>query len=139
VLAFGTAASGTTGEIRATNAITSFYSDERLKTDITEISGALDKVMQLRGVTFRANELAESFGYSNNKEQVGVIAQDVEKVLPQIVVPAPFDIMQLQEGVEISRSGENYKTVHYDKLVPLLIQAIKEQQIMIEELQKKVG
>ena len=135
----GTAASGTTGEIRATNAITSFYSDERLKTDITEISGALDKVMQLRGVTFRANELAESFGYANNKEQVGVIAQDVEKVLPQIVVPAPFDIMQLQEGVEISRSGENYKTVHYEKLVPLLIQAIKEQQIMIEELQKKVG
>jgi len=123
----GTAGSNTTGEIRATNAITSYYSDERLKTDITEISGALDKVMQLRGVTFRANELAESFGY------------DVEKVLPQIVSPAPFDIMQLQEGVEISRSGENYKTVHYEKLVPLLIQAIKEQQIMIEELQKKVG
>ena len=138
-LGVGTAASGTAGEIRATNAITSFYSDERLKTDITEISGALDKVMQLRGVTFRANELAESFGYANNKEQVGVIAQDVEKVLPQIVVPAPFDIMQLQEGVEISRSGENYKTVHYEKLVPLLIQAIKEQQIMIEELQQKVG
>jgi len=135
----GTAGSNTTGEIRATNAITSYYSDERLKTDITEISGALDKVMQLRGVTFRANELAESFGYSTEKEQVGVIAQDVEKVLPQIVSPAPFDIMQLQEGVEISRSGENYKTVHYEKLVPLLIQAIKEQQIMIEELQKKVG
>ena len=138
-LGVGTAASGTTGEIRATNAITSFYSDERLKTDITEISGAVDKVMQLRGVTFRANELAESYGYVSNKEQVGVIAQDVEKVLPQIVVPAPFDIMQLQEGVEISRSGENYKTVHYEKLVPLLIQAIKEQQLMIEELQKKVG
>jgi len=135
----GTAASATAGEIRATNAITSFYSDERLKTDITEISGAVDKVMQLRGVTFRANELAESYGYVSNKEQVGVIAQDVEKVLPQIVVPAPFDIMQLQEGVEISRSGENYKTVHYEKLVPLLIQAIKEQQLMIEELQKKVG
>jgi hypothetical protein len=135
----GTAASGTTGEIRATNAITSFYSDERLKTDITEISGAVDKVMQLRGVTFRANELAESYGYVSNKEQVGVIAQDVEKVLPQIVFHAPFDIMQLQEGVEISRSGENYKTVHYEKLVPLLILAIKEQQLMIEELQKKVG
>jgi hypothetical protein len=135
----GTAASATAGEIRATGDVTSNYSDERLKTDITEISGALDKVMQLRGVTFRANELAESFGYSTEKEQVGVIAQDVEKVLPQIVVPAPFDIMQLQEGVEISRSGENYKTVHYEKLVPLLIQAIKEQQIMIEELQKKVG
>jgi cell wall assembly regulator SMI1 len=138
-LGVGTAGSATTGQIRATDTITAYYSDERLKTDITEISGALDKVMQLRGVTFRANELAESFGYTNIKEQVGVIAQDVEKVLPQIVVPAPFDIMQLQEGIEISRSGENYKTVHYDKLVPLLIQAIKEQQVMIEELQKKVG
>jgi len=135
----GTAGSNTTGEIRATNAITSYYSDERLKTDITEISGALDKVMQLRGVTFRANNIAESYGYSSEKEQVGVIAQDVEKVLPQIVVPAPFDVTQLQEGIEISRSGENYKTVHYEKLVPLLIQAIKEQQVMIEELQKKVG
>lgn len=135
----GTAASGTTGEIRATNAITSYYSDERLKKDITEISGALNKVMQLKGVTFRANELAESYGYTSDKEQVGVIAQDVEKVLPQIVVPAPFDRIQIQEGVEISRSGENYKTVHYEKLVPLLIQAIKEQQVMIEELKKKVG
>jgi len=138
-LGIGTAASGTTGEIRATNAITSYYSDERLKKNITEISGALNKVMQLKGVTFHANELAESYGYNSDKEQVGVIAQDVEKVLPQIVVPAPFDIMQLQEGIEISRSGENYKTVHYEKLVPLLIQAIKEQQVMIEELQKKVG
>lgn len=138
-LGVGTAASGTTGEIRATNAITSYYSDERLKKDITEIDGALDKVMQLKGVTFRANDLAESFGYSSDKEQVGVIAQDVEKVLPQIVVPAPFDRIQIQEGVEISRSGENYKTVHYEKIVPLLIQAIKEQQVMIEELKKKVG
>ena len=83
--------------------------------------------------------MAESFGYTNKDEQVGVIAQDVEKVLPQIVKPAPFDIISLQEGIEISRSGENYKTVQYEKLVPLLIQAIKEQQVMIEELQKKVG
>jgi hypothetical protein len=138
-LGIGTAASSTTGEIRATNAITSFYSDERLKENITEIDNAIEKVMSLRGVTYNANQLAESFGYTNKDEQVGVIAQDVEKVLPQIVKPAPFDIISLQEGIEISRSGENYKTVQYEKLVPLLIQAIKEQQVMIEELQKKVG
>jgi hypothetical protein len=138
-LGVGTAASGTTGEIRATNAITSFYSDERLKENITEIDNAIQKVMSLRGVTYTSNQLAESFGYTNKEEQVGVIAQDVEKVLPQIVKPAPFDIISLQEGIEISRSGENYKTVQYEKLVPLLIQAIKEQQVMIEELQKKVG
>jgi hypothetical protein len=135
----GTAGSGTAGEIRATNAITSFYSDERLKENITEIDNAIDKVMLLRGVTYNSNQLAETFGYTNKEEQVGVIAQDVEKVLPQIVKPAPFDIISLQEGIEISRSGENYKTVQYEKLVPLLIQAIKEQQVMIEELQKKVG
>jgi len=138
-LGVGTAGSATTGEIRATNAITSFYSDERLKENITEIDNAIEKVMSLRGVTYNANQLAESFGYTNKDEQVGVIAQDVEKVLPQIVKPAPFDIISLQEGIEISRSGENYKTVQYEKLVPLLIQAIKEQQVMIEELQKKVG
>jgi hypothetical protein len=138
-LGVGTAGSATTGEIRATNAITSFYSDERLKENITEIDNAIEKVMSLRGVTYTANQLAESFGYTNKDEQVGVIAQDVEKVLPQIVKPAPFDIISLQEGIEISRSGENYKTVQYEKLVPLLIQAIKEQQVMIEELQKKVG
>lgn len=135
----GTAASGTTGEIRATGDVTSNFSDERLKKEITEITNALDKVMQLKGVTFRANELAETYGYSSTKEQVGVLAQDVEKVLPQVVVPAPFDRIQIQEGVEISRSGKNYKTVHYEKIVPLLIQAIKEQQVMIEELKKKVG
>ena len=138
-LGVGTAGSATAGEIRATNAITSFFSDERLKENITEIDNAIDKVMSLRGVTYTSNELAESFGYANKDEQVGVIAQDVEKVLPQIVKPAPFDIISLQEGIEISRSGENYKTVQYEKLVPLLIQAIKEQQVMIEELQKKVG
>jgi hypothetical protein len=138
-LGVGTAASGTTGEIRATNQITSFYSDERLKENITEIDNAIEKVMSLRGVTYNSNQLAESFGYTNKDEQVGVIAQDVEKVLPQVVKAAPFDIISLQEGIEISRSGENYKTVQYEKLVPLLIQAIKEQQVMIEELQKKVG
>jgi glutamate-1-semialdehyde aminotransferase len=138
-LGVGTAGSATAGEIRATNAITSFYSDERLKENITEIDNAIEKVMSLRGVTYNANQLAESFGYANKEEQVGVIAQDVEKVLPQIVKPAPFDIISLQEGIEISRSGENYKTVQYEKLVPLLIQANKEQQVMIEELQKKVG
>lgn len=138
-LGVNTAPSGTAGEIRATGSITGFFSDQRLKKDITEITNAVDKVMQLRGVTFRSNEIAESYGYTSDKEQVGVLAQDVEKVLPQIVVPAPFDIMQLQEGIEISRSGENYKTVQYEKIVPLLIQAIKEQQMMIEELQKKVG
>jgi hypothetical protein len=121
-LGVGTAASGTAGEIRATNQITSFYSDERLKENILEITGALQKVMALRGVTYNSNELAESFGYTNKETQVGVLSGDVKKVQPEAVKPAPFDIAE--DGS--SKSGENYLTVQYEKLVPLLIEAIKE-------------
>jgi hypothetical protein len=134
----GTAASGTAGEIRATNNVTAYYSDERLKENITTISSALSKLLTLRGVTFNSNKIAEQYGYTDKKEQVGVIAQDVEKVLPQVVVPAPFDIAQDEDGNEYSKSGENYKTVHYDKLVPLLIEAIKEQQEIIVDLQNRL-
>jgi hypothetical protein len=134
-LGIGTAASGTAGEIRATNQITSYYSDERLKEDIVEIQDALEKVMSLRGVTYKPNSIAESLGYKKQNE-VGVIAQDVEKVLPEAVKPAPFDIM-LFENTEISRSGENYKTVQYEKLVPLLIEAIKELNKEVQQLKGK--
>jgi len=132
-LGVGTAASTTTGQIRATNDIVSYYSDERLKENIQLIPNALDKVMTLRGVTYNANQLAESFGFINKEKQVGVLAADVEKVLPEAVKPAPFDIM-LFESVEISKSGANYKTVQYEKLVPLLIEAIKELNKEIKQL-----
>lgn len=133
-LGVGTANSGVSGEIRATNQITAYYSDERLKENIELIPNALDKVMQLRGVTYTSNQIAEQYGYKNKDKQVGVIAGDVQKVLPEAVKPAPFDIMQLGEGIEISKSGENYKTVQYEKLVPLLIEAIKELNIEIKNL-----
>ena len=133
-LGIGTAASGTAGEIRATNQITSYYSDERLKESIELIPNALDKVMSLRGVTYQPNSIAEALGYKKQNE-VGVLAQDVEKVLPEAVKPAPFDIM-LFENIEISRSGQNYKTVQYEKLVPLLIEAIKELNKEIQNLKE---
>jgi hypothetical protein len=133
-LGVGTAASGTTGEIRATNAITSYYSDERLKENIAVIENALDKVQSLSGVTYNANSIAESYGFTDKSKQVGVLAQQVKQVLPEAVKPAPFDILQLNEGIEISRSGENYMTVQYEKLVPLLIQAVKELKEQVDQL-----
>jgi len=132
-LGVGTAASGTSGEILASNQIISYYSDERLKENIEPIENALDKVISLRGVTYNSNQLAESFGYINKEKQVGVLAADVERVLPEAVKPAPFDIM-LFENTQISKSGENYKTVQYEKLVPLLIEAIKELNNEIKQL-----
>jgi hypothetical protein len=133
-LGVGTAASGTAGEIRTSGDITSYYSDERLKTNINLIENALDKVMALRGVTYNSNELAESFGYTNKEKQVGVLAGDVHKVLPEAVKPAPFDLIKIDENTEISRYGEYYQTVQYEKIVPLLIEAIKELNLEIKKL-----
>jgi hypothetical protein len=121
----GTAASGTTGEIRATADITSNYSDERLKNIHGTIPNALDKVKSLGGYYFTENETAKSLGYNNDAQQVGVIAQEVEKVLPEAVKPAPID--------------DKYLTVQYEKMVPLLIEAMKEQQAKIEELEARLA
>jgi hypothetical protein len=120
----GTAASGTTGEIRATNNITAYYSDDRLKTRIGVIDDPIGKVMSLSGFYYEANETAQALGYEVKKE-VGVSAQEVQAVMPEVVAPAPID--------------EQYMTVRYERLVPLLIEAIKAQQVQIDELRAKLG
>lgn len=122
-LGVGTAASGTAGEIRATNNITAYYSDDRLKTKLGPIEGALEKVLSLSGFYYEANEVAQAFGYEVKKE-VGVSAQEVQAVMPEVVAPAPID--------------EKYLTVRYERLVPLLIEAIKEQQQQIQDLKLKL-
>jgi len=121
-LSLGTTATGVAGEFRATNAVTAFYSDRRLKTEIGRIENALDKIDQLTGVIYTQNKLAEEFGYNNYDEQVGLYADDVKRVQPQVVKPAPFDLDENNQ----SKSGENYLTVQYEKLVPLLVEGIKE-------------
>lgn len=122
-LGVNTAASGTAGEIRATNNITAFYSDERLKTKIGNIENALDKVKQIETMVYHANEIAVELGYDASIIEVGVTAQSVQKVQPEVVVPAPID--------------DKYLTVRYEKLVPLLIEAIKELEAQVAELKAK--
>jgi hypothetical protein len=85
--------------------------------------------MKLNGYYYRENALAKSLGYNNDYRQVGVSAQEVESVMPEIVTSAP---------INLNFQGANFKTVHYDKLVPLLIEAIKEQQKQINELKMKL-
>jgi hypothetical protein len=121
----GTAASGTSGEIRATNQITSFFSDDRLKTRTGNIQNALEKVLSLDGFHYYANETAVALGYDASKQEVGLSAQQVQAVLPEVIAPAPID--------------PQYMTMHYERLVPLLVEAIKEQQKQIEELKAKLG
>jgi hypothetical protein len=120
----GTAASGTAGEIRATNNITAYYSDDRFKTNLGNIPDALAKVLTLNGFYYEANELAQSYGYEK-KLEVGVSAQQVQAVQPEVVAPAPID--------------EDYLTVRYERLVPLLIEAIKELNAKVTTLEQVVA
>jgi hypothetical protein len=109
-----------TGQISATDDIIAFASDERLKENIQPLDNALDKVMRLSGFTYNFNEIGQSLGFDGSIRYVGVSAQEVQAVLPEAVKPAPAD--------------PNYITVQYEKIVPLLIEAIKELKEEINEL-----
>jgi len=119
----GTAASGTIGEIRATDAITASYSDDRLKNRLGTIENALDKVKNLTGFYYEANDLAQSLGYTVKRE-VGLSAQDMQKQFPEIVTTAPID--------------DKYLTIWYEKTAPLLVEAIKELANQVEEIKKTI-
>lgn len=122
---------------RAYYGIIANASDERLKENIVKIPNALNKLLSIDGVTFDWNaEKTQKCGFSpSDKHEVGVLAQQIQKVLPEAVAPAPFDYDYV-DGKKISKSGENYLTVKYEKIVPLLIEAIKDQQAQIEELKR---
>jgi hypothetical protein len=119
-LGVGTAV-GATGEIRATNNITAYYSDDRLKTRLGNIENALAKVMSLNGFQYEANETAQALGYTVRPE-IGLSAQEVQAVLPEVVVPAPID--------------EQYLTIHYERVIPLLVEAIKELKKEFDSIRK---
>ena len=127
--------SGVDGRIDASNDIVAYSSDKRLKENIKLIQNPLSKIDSLSGFTYNWNEKAEEVaGYDRTQSMVGVFAQDVESVLPEAVKRAPFD----NDGNDGSISGENYLTVQYEKLVPLLIESIKELKAEIEELKGKL-
>jgi hypothetical protein len=113
------------GEIVATNNITSYYSDERLKTKISDIRDPLEIINKLNGFYYIPNELARINGITNTDKEIGLSAQDVQRVLPEIVKLAPFDLATNDEGKKISKSGENYLTMSYERLAPVFVEAIK--------------
>ena len=121
-------------QIAATGNVTAYYSDERLKERTGTINDALSKVCQIETFYYKEIDLAKSFGYNNGETQVGVSAQSVEKVMPEVVHLAPFDYETAEDGTISSKSGEDYKTVDYARLVPLLIESIKELKAEIDEL-----
>ena len=125
-VSFGTVSSGAltvTGDITATGEITAYFSDINLKKDITAIQNPIAKVKSIRGVTFSPNEVAVNLGVID-QPSVGVIAQEVELVMPELVTDSAY---------------KGYKTVKYDKLTALLIEAVKEQQEQIDALRAEIA
>jgi hypothetical protein len=114
--------SATAGRIDASNDVVAFStSDRRWKDNITPIESPLQKLLKLGGYEFDWRE--DSVVHGNKGHDVGVIAQEVESVLP--------------EAVQTRSSG--MKAVRYEKIIPLLIETIKEQQKQIDELKNKIG
>ena len=142
-LGIGTATPATSlhvvGEIVATNNITSYYSDERLKTKIADISDPLEIVGKLNGFYYIPNALAHLNGITHTTQEIGLSAQDVQRVLPEIVKIAPFDLAIDEDGNKTSKSGENYLTLSYERLAPVFVEAIKELKKEIVMLKQRVA
>ena len=122
----GTTASATTGEIRATNNITAYYSsDIGLKENLNPIENSIEKIQAISGYNFDwKDEVVKERGgeddYFVRKSDVGVVAQEIEAILPEACATRP----------------DGTKAVRYEQLVPLLIEGIKELKAEIEELKK---
>lgn len=100
------------GNVKATSFI--YSSDARLKSEVAVLTGALDKVMALEGVSFS--------WLANGEAEIGLIAQDVEKVVPELVVTG----------------SDGLKSVKYGNIVALLIEAVQEQQAEIDSLRSEL-
>ena len=127
---------GSTGTIVATSNIIAYSSDERLKTNFASIQNPIAKLMTIGGYEFDWDkDLCEELGFNyTNLHEHGVKAQEILKVIPDAVELAPFD--RADGGG--SKSGKNYLTVNYPRIIPLLIEAVKAQQVQIEQLQAQL-
>jgi hypothetical protein len=126
------------GEVYATGNITAYFSDERLKTKISNITESLEMIDKLNGFYYIPNDLARFNGITNTGQEVGLSAQEVQRVLPEVVKIAPFDSVRNTEGSIVSKSGENYLTMSYERLSPVFVEAIKELEQKNIELKQEV-
>lgn len=135
---YGSKAFYVANNIDATGNVTAYYSDERLKSKTRNVENALSQLSSLTAFFYVENDIAKSLGYNNQEEQIGLSAQEVQRILPQVVHPAPVDIAIDENNNKYSKSGENYLTVDYAKLVPLLVEAIKELKDEIDKLKTEI-
>jgi hypothetical protein len=119
------------GNMTVRGTVTQNASDYRLKYDIQTIENALSKISKIKGINFKWNT---NLYETDRVNDVGVIAQDILSVLPEAVTFAPFDY---DYNLNKSKSGNNYLTVYYEKIIPLLIEGIKELKTEMDQLKAK--
>lgn len=164
---------GSSGTVSATGDVVAYASDGRLKTNVKGIDNALEKVKSIRGVSYDwVDNIKDEYDFHPSKmHEVGVIAQEIQKVLPEVVHTAPFNSVYTQktgwskiqkqlekkfnrpvpkkeakleyeklslEERESLQEDHNFLTVNYERIIPLLIEAIKEQQVQIEEFKQLI-
>lgn len=119
--------SATLGRIDASNDVVAYStSDFQLKENITPITNALDKIAQIEGVEFDWKEISDEerkYVHGNHGHDIGVIAQQIEKILP--------------EAVQTRENG--YKAVDYKKIIPLLIETIKELNHKVDSQEERLS
>ena len=98
-------------------------SDAKVKNNVEQLTHTLDKLEKIRGVSFTWNEQAKQFGQTQGKKEIGLIAQEVEAVFPELVGPA---------------KEQGYQSVDYDKMTAVLIEAVKELRAENKELKERV-
>jgi hypothetical protein len=99
-----------------------YASDARFKENISDLDNPLDKVLQLHGVKYEMKKDTYSEQHFDPNPQVGMVAQEVEKIVPEVVSTGP----------------DGFKAIDYAKLVPLLIEAIKTQQLQLDKQEKEI-
>jgi hypothetical protein len=126
------------GAIICSKGITTSFSDNRLKDYTSNIENPIALINRLNGFHFTPNDLAMSYGFSKNPD-VGLSAQEVQSVLPEIVKLAPFDMARDDYNNLVSKSGDNFLTICYEKMAPLFVECIKALKKEINDLREEVA
>lgn len=133
---YGASTTPVAGQVRASGDIIYGVSDKRLKTEIETITDALEKISQLRGVTWAQSDLAKELkAPEQHGRKAGLLAQDLQKVLPEAVGLAPFDTDKHMK----SKSGLNLLNIKYDQVTGLLVEGIKELKAKNEALEARLA
>jgi hypothetical protein len=118
-----------------------YVSDKRFKTNITPIPNALEKILSINGVSYdiKKGSIADN-GRDDIYDRVGFLAQDIREIIPSAVREVSTEKKLNASGEDInSNSSDSYLSVNYSAVIPLLVEAIKQQQKMIDELKERIN